>query len=146
MTDRTHDSVTLSFDPFTPPDYTHGYVASWKMINQTVWKIQEKETIGDTPSLIIDGLKPGTEYVAKISIYEDYTNRVLGKSTEEIKFQTLAGCVHESQSYPVGKFDLSCDSSCQCFESGDVECGDRCRAPHYRSGSFQVNCSSRSSI
>ena len=40
-------------------------------------------------SIELDGLRPGTEYTAKISIYSDYTNRVLGQSTEEIAFSTL---------------------------------------------------------
>lgn len=138
MTNRTHDSVMLSFDPFSPSDYNHGYVASWRKINQKVWKIREKETIGDTPSIIIDGLMPDAEYVAKISIYEDYTNRVLGESTEEIKFKTLNGCTYNNQTYPVGPFNVDCDKKCECQASGEVECGERCKAPHYRSGSFKV--------
>ena len=138
MTNRTHDAVMLSFDPFSPPDYTFGYVASWRMINQSVWKMGEKETTGDTPTIVIDDLLPSTDYVAKISIYEDYTNRVLGESTEEIKFRTMPGCVYNSSSYAVGSFDVDCDSSCECLPSGVVECHDRCQGPYHKRGQFQV--------
>ena len=138
MTNRTHDAVMLSFDPFSPEGYTHGYVASWKMINQSVWKMGEKETTGDTPSIIIDNLVPDTEYVAKISIYDDYTNRVLGQATEQIKFKTLPGCVYNGSSYAVGSFFEGCESSCECKKNGEVSCQDRCQTPHYRRGQFQV--------
>ena len=149
MTNRTHDAVMLSFDPFSPEDYQHGYIASWKTINQSAWMMGEKETTGDTPSIVIDGLEPDTEYVAKISVYEDYANRVLGRSTEDIQFRTLPGCKYKnsegnSSSYPVGKFHVSCESSCECLADGQVQCDDRCKLPHYRRGEFQVGLQSQS--
>jgi len=136
MTNRSHDSVMLSFDQFRPPGYTNGYVASWKEEEDGSWKTAEKEPTGDTPSIIIDGLRPNTDYVAKISIYDDYTNRVLGKSTEEIKFKTQPGCEYNSSSYAVGTFFVGCDSACECDEQGEVTCSERCQAPLHRRGVF----------
>ena len=192
MTNRTHEAASLSFDPFSPPGYSHGYVAQWRKVsfsllisnqkyfmcqkkifkdshtdlqlsallaplilffnktinfmteffpkvNQSVWSMDEKESTGaDTPTIVIDGLEPDTEYVAKISVYADFTNRVLGDTTEEISFRTLAGCLHQNTSYPVGGFTLDCDTACECAADGGVECGARCRGPHHRRGQFQV--------
>ena len=108
-------------------------------VNQSVWSMDEKESTGaDTPTIVIDGLEPDTEYVAKISVYADFTNRVLGDTTEEISFRTLRGCRHHNTSYPVGSFTLDCDTACECAEDGSVECGARCRGPHHRRGQFQV--------
>ena len=138
MTDRSHDSVTLSFDQFRPPGYIHGYVASWRETeSNNAWVAEEREPSGDTPSIVIDSLKPDTEYKAKISIYNDYNNRVLGKSTEEIKFRTLPGCQYNSSYYAVGEFYLGCEKSCRCSVSGAVECEARCRGPHHPRGTFQ---------
>lgn len=137
MTNRSHDSVMLSFDQFRPPGYTNGYVASWKEEENGSWKTAEKEPTGDTPSIIIDGLRPNTAYIAKISIYDDYTNRVLGKSTEEIKFKTQPGCEYNLSSYAVGTFFVDCESACECDESGKVSCTERCQAPLHRRGVFE---------
>ena len=42
----------------------------------------------DLPSVRVDGLKPDTEYVARIAVYDDYSIRSLGKSTGTIEFRT----------------------------------------------------------
>ena len=45
MTNRTHNAVILSFDPFSPsPDYSHGYVASWRRLGDLAWKMGGQET------------------------------------------------------------------------------------------------------
>ena len=33
MTNRTHEAASLSFDPFSPPGYSHGYVAQWRKVS-----------------------------------------------------------------------------------------------------------------
>ena len=37
-----------------------------------------------------------------------------GKSTEEVSFRTLAGCPHNSTAYPLGTFNIGCESACEC--------------------------------
>ena len=45
MTNRTHNAVILSFDPFSPsPDYSHGYVASWRRLGDLAWRMGGQET------------------------------------------------------------------------------------------------------
>ena len=45
MTNRTHNAVILSFDPFSPsPDYSHGYVASWRRLGDQAWRMGGQET------------------------------------------------------------------------------------------------------
>jgi hypothetical protein len=135
ITAKSHDSVTLAFDDFRPPGYTHGYVASWRRADGGIWKT-DAET-GDTPSLTISPLHPATHYIAKVSIYEDFTNRVLGRSTEDIKFRTLDGCRHQNVSHSVGRFVVGCDSACECFVNGSVSCSDRCERPLHSRGAFK---------
>ena len=91
MTAHTYNSAHLSFDQFRPSGYTSGYVVSWRKAGEegAAWDSAEKEPSGDTPSVTLQGLTPGTQYEAKISIYEDPTNRVLGRSTELIRFSTV---------------------------------------------------------
>ena len=138
LTGRSHDSVTLSFDQFRPPGYSHGYVASWReRESNNAWVAEEREPSGVTPSIVISSLKPDTEYAAKISIYKDYNNRVLGKSTEEIKFRTLPGCQYNSSYYAVGEFYLGCQSRCRCELGGAVDCSARCSAPLHPRGAFK---------
>ena len=94
--------------------------------------------VQDTPGILIEDLTPDTDYEARISVYEDYTNRVLGRSTEVIQFRTLAGCVTNDTSVAVGGFNLGCEESCECLASGEVRCQPRCRGPEHRKGQFQV--------
>ncbi len=37
-----------------------------------------------------------------------------GKSTEEVSFRTVAGCLYNSTAHPVGTFNLGCESACTC--------------------------------
>ena len=136
MTAHTFNSAQLSFDQFRPSGYSSGYVVSWRRAEDeaATWQTAEKQPTGDTPSVTIENLAPGTQYEAKISIYEDPTNQVLGQSTELIHFNTEPGCVHEGTAHPLGVFFIGCESACDCQETGKVSCSERCRAPLNRRG------------
>ena len=138
MTAHTFNSAQLSFDQFRPSGYTSGYVVSWRKAGAEdgQWRTAEKQPTGDTPTVTLEALMPGTQYEAKISIYEDYTNKVLGRSTELIRFSTEPGCVQDGLAHPLGTFFLGCQSACECLETGNVTCSERCRAPLHRQGSF----------
>lgn len=43
---------------------------------------------GDLPSITVPDLRPNTEYMVRIAIYEDYSLRTLGKSTGIIEVKT----------------------------------------------------------
>ena len=136
MTAHTFNSAQLSFDQFRPSGYSSGYVVSWRVAGEEAasWQTAEKQPTGDTPTVSLGGLLPGTQYEAKISIYEDYTNQVLGRSTELIRFSTAPGCVHEGMAHPLGTFFLGCQEACECDETGRVSCSERCPAPLARRG------------
>ena len=36
MTNRTHEAASLSFDPFSPPGYSYGYVAQWRKVSEGI--------------------------------------------------------------------------------------------------------------
>ncbi len=137
VTEKTFDSITLSFDHFAPENYRHGYVALYKPVNETRWQTQEGSlTNKDLPTINIGDLKPNVEYEARIAIYEDFSLRSLGKSTGIINVKTKNGCIYEknNQAYGVGLFNVACDLSCECFNNGTVKCDKRCRPPYHKQG------------
>ena len=48
----------------------------------------ERAQNSDLPSVRVDGLRPDTEYEARIAVYDNYSIRSLGKSTGVIEFRT----------------------------------------------------------
>ena len=48
----------------------------------------ERAQNSDLPSVRVDGLRPDTEYEARIAVYDNYSIRSLGKSTGVIEFKT----------------------------------------------------------
>lgn len=161
LTDRTYNSVTVSFDHFAPDDYDRGYIAmvsaltlfqyslhefnfQYKSFSDNRWKSHEDkrgeeghhEASGvDLPSITITDLKPKTKYMVRVAIYEDYQTRTLGRSTAVIEVETNVGCVTDDNStHAVGSFSIGCDKKCECLSSGKVKCGPRCEAPFHRSG------------
>ncbi|CAB4068326.1 Putative epidermal cell surface receptor [Lepeophtheirus salmonis] len=127
VTRNDFKSATLSFDHYAPVDYNHGYVARYRLKK-------------DLPTVTLDGLLPESKYVAKVSIYADYPSREFGISTGEVEFKTNMGCVYKNASYPIGIFNIECETSCNCAEDGTVECGERCKHP-----SLQKWCSRKRS-
>ena len=96
----------------------------------------ERAQNSDLPSVRVGGLRPDTEYEARVAVYDDYSIRSLGRSTGVIEFRTERGCLHRNASRPVGHFFDGCDSSCECAGDGSVECGPRCALPFHRAGSW----------
>ena len=48
----------------------------------------ERAQNSDLPSVRVGGLRPDTEYEARVAVYEDYSIRSLGKATGVIEFRT----------------------------------------------------------
>eukprot|EP00096_Caligus_rogercresseyi_P011409 TRINITY_DN4478_c0_g1_i1.p1 TRINITY_DN4478_c0_g1~~TRINITY_DN4478_c0_g1_i1.p1 ORF type:complete len:1447 (-),score=380.43 TRINITY_DN4478_c0_g1_i1:293-4633(-) len=141
VTKKNYKSATLSFDHFAPEDYTHGYMARYRIQSQNpgpwMMKAIELSSVGeDLPTVTLEELLPESKYVAKVSIYADYPSRQFGISTGEIEFKTDMGCVYDNASYPIGIFNIGCESSCTCSKDGTVECGERCKHPLYKSGAL----------
>ena len=113
----------------------------YKAVDGGRWQSREQSEAeraqnSDLPSVRVGGLRPDTEYEARVAVYEDYSIRSLGKSTGVIEFRTERGCFHRNASRPVGHFFDGCDSSCECAGDGSVECGPRCALPFHRAGSW----------
>ncbi|XP_040573010.1 uncharacterized protein sas isoform X2 [Lepeophtheirus salmonis] len=142
VTRNDFKSATLSFDHYAPVDYNHGYVARYRLKSDSPdsWMMKniELSSVGeDLPTVTLDGLLPESKYVAKVSIYADYPSREFGISTGEVEFKTNMGCVYKNASYPIGIFNIECETSCNCAEDGTVECGERCKHPLYKSGALE---------
>lgn len=117
------------------------YTMQYKIVDGGRWQSREQSEAeraqnSDLPSVRVGGLKPDTEYEARIAVYDNYSIRSLGKSTGVIEFKTDRGCLHLNASHPVGHFFVGCDSSCECSADGAVECGPRCALPFHRAGSW----------
>ena len=41
VTEKSFNSFSLSFDHFAPEEYSHGYVALYKKVNESQWKTQK---------------------------------------------------------------------------------------------------------
>ena len=48
----------------------------------------ERAQNSDLPSVRVGGLRPDTEYEARVAVYDDYPTHSLGRSTGVIEFRT----------------------------------------------------------
>ncbi|XP_043235759.1 uncharacterized protein LOC122388618 isoform X5 [Amphibalanus amphitrite] len=143
VTARSHSAVTLAWDDFQPPQYAQGYVLQYRRTGGDYpWQRRElPPQRGQTvPLAKVDGLMPGTEYEARVSLHADNDPDALGDSTETTRFTTDDGCVEGEKSYAVGeKFSRGCEESCTCELKGRVQCAPRCPPPLFRAGHFSAD-------
>ena len=65
----------------------------YKVVDGGRWQSREQSEAeraqnSDLPSVRVGGLRPDTEYEARVAVYDDYSIRSLGKSTGVIEFRT----------------------------------------------------------
>ncbi|CAG0885187.1 unnamed protein product [Darwinula stevensoni] len=136
VTERTQDSVSLAWDDFSPPSYSHGYVVQYRQANATQGRTwQPLPVTGQLPHATIRSLVPSTTYQVRVSIYDDFDSNTLGLSTATINITTRAGCVFNGTTHEVGaELVQGCEAQCMCHQNGSVTCSERCQYPYFQRG------------
>ncbi|XP_065563841.1 uncharacterized protein LOC136029404 isoform X2 [Artemia franciscana] len=131
-TDRSMSSVTLVWDHQVPDG--RSYILEFKERENKTWMMSD---VLNGNTIILDNLKPSTDYDLRLGFMDTLTKKFVTLS-EEITIRTEAGCYDSGISHPTNtRFSKGCESNCTCDEAGRLSCFPRCALPFYRTGTFK---------